>query len=57
MSVFHLIKKTFIHYIHDDADFKFSRNIQHFHINGNGWCDIGYSFLVGGDGNIYEGKI
>ena len=21
-----------------------------------GWSDIGYSFLVGGDGNIYEGR-
>ena len=32
------------------------RGIQDWHINGNGWCDIGYSFLVGGDGNIYEGR-
>jgi len=32
------------------------RSIQNYHINGNGWCDIGYSFLVGGDGNIYEGR-
>ena len=22
----------------------------------SGWSDIGYSFLVGGDGNIYEGR-
>ena len=21
-----------------------------------GWSDIGYSFLVGGDGNVYEGR-
>ena len=33
-----------------------SPGIQDWHINGNGWCDIGYSFLVGGDGNIYEGR-
>ena len=41
------------------------RNIQENHINGNGWCvvcgvwcDIGYSFLMGGagiNGNVYEG--
>merc|ERR1719147_682398 len=29
---------------------------QDWHINGNGWCDIGYSFVVGGDGNVYEGR-
>jgi N-acetylmuramoyl-L-alanine amidase len=22
----------------------------------NGWIDIGYNFLVGEDGNIYEGR-
>lgn len=32
------------------------RNIQSFHIESNGWNDIGYSFLVGGDGIVYEGR-
>ncbi|XP_076163182.1 peptidoglycan recognition protein S3 isoform X2 [Ptiloglossa arizonensis] len=25
------------------------------HVNDFGWSDIGYSFLIGGDGNVYEG--
>ena len=32
------------------------RNVQSFHIESNGWNDIGYSFLVGGDGSVYEGR-
>lgn len=32
------------------------RNIQNFHMNSNGWADIGYNFCVGGDGNVYEGR-
>ncbi|XP_078518042.1 peptidoglycan recognition protein 1-like [Lissotriton helveticus] len=30
--------------------------VQNLHINNNKWCDIGYSFLVGEDGNVYEGR-
>ncbi|KAG8448443.1 hypothetical protein GDO86_015511 [Hymenochirus boettgeri] len=32
------------------------KNVQNYHMKSNGWCDIGYSFLVGEDGNIYEGR-
>ncbi|XP_053545201.1 peptidoglycan-recognition protein SC2 [Bombina bombina] len=32
------------------------KNIQNMHMTTNEWCDIGYSFLVGEDGNIYEGR-
>ena len=32
------------------------RAIQDLHIDGNSWNDIGYSFLIGGDGNVYEGR-
>ncbi|KAG8181342.1 hypothetical protein JTE90_017509 [Oedothorax gibbosus] len=35
---------------------KVARETQNFHINTNKWSDIGYSFLVGGDGRIYEGR-
>lgn len=32
------------------------RGIQNFHMDSRGWSDIGYSFLIGGDGNLYEGR-
>ncbi|XP_031848157.1 peptidoglycan recognition protein S3 [Nomia melanderi] len=30
-------------------------NIRYHHMDTLGWHDIGFSFLIGGDGNIYEG--
>ncbi len=32
------------------------RQIQAYHIDSNGWCDIGYHFLVGQDGRVYQGR-
>uniref|UniRef100_T1J7Z8 Peptidoglycan-recognition protein n=1 Tax=Strigamia maritima TaxID=126957 RepID=T1J7Z8_STRMM len=32
------------------------RIIQNFHMDDRGWDDIGYSFLVGGDGRVYIGR-
>ncbi|XP_059616451.1 peptidoglycan-recognition protein LE [Phlebotomus argentipes] len=32
------------------------RIVQSFHIESRGWDDIGYNFLIGGDGNVYEGR-
>ncbi|XP_040298138.1 peptidoglycan-recognition protein SC2-like [Bufo bufo] len=32
------------------------RNILDYHTRTNKWCDIGYNFLIGNDGNIYEGR-
>ncbi|KAL5017076.1 hypothetical protein ScPMuIL_006665 [Solemya velum] len=32
------------------------KNIQELHMQQRGFSDIGYNFLVGGDGNIYEGR-
>ncbi|XP_045194511.2 peptidoglycan-recognition protein SC2-like isoform X1 [Mercenaria mercenaria] len=29
---------------------------QNWHMDGHGWNDIGYSFVVGEDGNVYEGR-
>ncbi|XP_053984942.1 peptidoglycan-recognition protein SC2-like [Hylaeus volcanicus] len=32
------------------------RSFQNYHMNEKNWDDIGYNFLVGEDGNIYEGR-
>ncbi|WP_017625897.1 peptidoglycan recognition protein family protein [Nocardiopsis chromatogenes] len=32
------------------------RSIQDFHMDGNGWADIGYNFLVDTSGTAYEGR-
>jgi hypothetical protein len=32
------------------------RQIQAFHQNGRGWCDIGYHFLIARDGRIFQGR-
>ncbi|MBI5499001.1 MAG: N-acetylmuramoyl-L-alanine amidase [Deltaproteobacteria bacterium] len=32
------------------------RGIQRYHMDTRGWCDIGYHFLIGVDGTIYEGR-
>ncbi|MCS6915226.1 MAG: N-acetylmuramoyl-L-alanine amidase [Myxococcales bacterium] len=32
------------------------RQIQSFHMNVQGWCDIGYHFLVSRDGRLWEGR-
>ncbi|GFG39223.1 hypothetical protein Cfor_00124, partial [Coptotermes formosanus] len=32
------------------------RSYQNYHMNNKRWGDIGYNFVVGEDGNIYEGR-
>ncbi|KAF3428666.1 hypothetical protein E2986_14107 [Frieseomelitta varia] len=32
------------------------RSFQNHHMNNKNWADIGYNFLVGEDGNVYEGR-
>nr|AQU14349.1 PGRP-LE [Locusta migratoria] len=33
-----------------------ARFIQTFHMESLGWADVGYNFMVGGDGYVYEGR-
>lgn len=32
------------------------RSVQRIHMDGNGWSDIGYSYLVAPSGRVYEGR-
>ncbi|RZB58820.1 Amidase 2 domain containing protein [Asbolus verrucosus] len=32
------------------------QSMQNYHMDSNGWADIGYSFGVGSDGNAYTGR-
>ncbi|KAM9113727.1 peptidoglycan-recognition protein SC2-like [Pangshura tecta] len=32
------------------------KGIQNYHVNKRGWSDIGYNFLIGEDGRVYEGR-
>jgi len=32
------------------------RLTQNYHMQVNGWCDVGYHFLIGQDGRIFEGR-
>lgn len=32
------------------------RAIYHFHTQRQGWCDVGYNFVIGWDGKVYEGR-
>ncbi|XP_037953973.1 peptidoglycan-recognition protein LB-like [Teleopsis dalmanni] len=40
----------------EDACKASMRSVQNFHMDEHGWADIGYSFAIGADGNVYEAR-
>lgn len=59
------LNRAVVHHTAGDSDFNTTsldaskaivRAIQNSHMDGNGWCDIGYHFLVDKLGNIFEGR-
>ncbi len=38
------------------SDLELVKGVQNFHRNERGWADIGYHWLIGRDGNVYEGR-
>ncbi|XP_045196740.1 peptidoglycan-recognition protein SC2-like [Mercenaria mercenaria] len=45
------------HYCHTKAEcIQQVKGYQNYHMDGHGWSDIGYSFVVGEDGNVYEAR-
>ncbi|PZT72740.1 MULTISPECIES: N-acetylmuramoyl-L-alanine amidase [unclassified Streptomyces] len=56
------VRAVFIHHTGETSDYdcaeapELIRNVEEAHINGRGWDDIGYNFLVDRCGTIYEGR-
>lgn len=42
---------------HKRNDVHFLQTIQKYHIDEKKWADIGYHFIIGKDGKIYEGRL
>ncbi len=58
-----LITRITIHHTDDEmskgqswGDKEIVRRIQRHHQKNNNWADIGYHFLIGSDGRVYEGR-
>ena len=54
---FVFIHHTAMSYCHNQHDCSQElRTIQNFHMDTRGWDDIGYNFLIGEDGRVYEAR-
>ena len=57
---FYPAKQLFVHHTvtsnYDPNPAATVRAIYHFHTQSRGWCDIGYNFLVGQNGQVFEGR-
>ncbi|XP_035689900.1 peptidoglycan-recognition protein SC2-like [Branchiostoma floridae] len=56
------ISQVFIHHTTGSACYDVDRcsslirSHQNYHMDNRGWADIGYNFLIGEDGRVYEGR-
>lgn len=56
------VKVAFVHHTDNPNNYTKSqsddivRAIQAYHINGQGWCDIAYNFLIDKFGQVFEGR-
>ncbi|XP_005093494.1 peptidoglycan-recognition protein SC2-like [Aplysia californica] len=56
------VKYAFIHHSAEGECFSRAncsravRGYQNYHMDSKGWDDVGYSFMVGGNGDIFEGR-
>src|SRR5688572_26047532 len=59
------LNRAVIHHTANASDFNVTsvedskarvRGTQNWHMDNNGWCDIGYHFLVDKFGNLFEGR-
>lgn len=56
-SLMVIITHTATDFCNTQAECTFrTRIIQTFHIESRSWDDIGYNWLIGGDGQVYEGR-
>jgi hypothetical protein len=56
------VRNAFVHHTATASDYtdaeayQFVRSIYHYHTQSNGWCDIGYNFLIDRFGRVFEGR-